>query len=80
LAALPARGRRSNRGGLGLGAQHDTCCTLCGGIAVYPVGSPGTSFYSTQTVPGLPLNASAWEVATVSPSKRALNRAPANAP
>ena len=62
-AILPARGRSSNRRG-GVGAQHDTCCTLCGGIAVYPVGSPGTSFFSTQTVPGLPLNASAWEVAT----------------
>ena len=42
---------------------HDTCCTICGGIAIYPV-APGTIFYSTLTVPGLPLNTSAWEVAT----------------
>jgi len=42
---------------------HDTCCTICGGIAIYPV-APGTIFYSTMTVPGLPLNTSAWEVAT----------------
>jgi hypothetical protein len=42
---------------------HDNCCTICGGIAVYPT-APGTVFFSTMTVPGLPLNTSAWEVAT----------------
>jgi len=60
-----APGSRALGRGSRAAAGHDTCCTLCGGSATYPVGGPGTtSFYSTQTVPGLPLNTSAFEVAT----------------
>jgi hypothetical protein len=64
--ALAAAGPSPHARAPALAAQHDTCCTLCGGITdrrTYPV-SDGAAFYATMTVPGLPLNGSAWAVAT----------------
>ena len=67
LAATPAAAapapRQPHSAARGVTGKDDCKAGLCGGMARYEV-APGIRFYSTFNVPGLPLNASAWNDVT----------------